>query len=296
MTAAPRGRFDLVLLGVAVVAVSTSAPLIREADAPALAIAFWRTGLAVPLTGLLVVVSHRDELSALTPTARRGSTLAGVFLALHFATWIPSLSYTSVASSVALVCAMPVWTALLARWRGSPVGSSTWRGIILALSGVVLLTGVDFSVTPRALFGDLLALVGGIFSALYVDAGAGVRRQVSTAVYATICYGVAALLLLSVCLGGGQALAGYDGTTWLVLLGMLVGPQLLGHTVVNQVLRTMSPTTVSVAILGEIVGSALLAWIFFGEVPPVAALPAGVLIGAGVVLTRRPSEVDLELA
>ena len=275
---------DLLLLTVAIAAVSTSAPLIRTADAPTLAIAFWRTLLAVPVTGLLVITRDRGRLRALTPADRRRSTMAGLYLAGHFGTWVPSLSFTSVASSVALVSTQPVWAALLARRRGEHVAPAVWRGIALALAGVVVLTGVDLSIAPRALFGDLLALVGGVLAAFYVSAGADVRRHTTTAVYATVCYSVAAVTLLAICLGGRQALAGYDGTTWLVLLAITAGPQLFGHTMVNLVLRTISATTVSVAILFEILGAALLAWVCFDEVPPLSAVPAAALIVAGIVL------------
>jgi drug/metabolite transporter (DMT)-like permease len=280
---------DLLLLTVAIAAVSTSAPLIRAADAPTLAIAFWRTLLAVPVTGLLVVTRDRSRLRALSPADRRRSALSGLYLAGHFGTWVPSLSFTSVASSVALVSTQPVWAALLARRRGEHVAPAVWRGIALALAGVLVLTGVDLSIAPRALFGDVLALVGGVLAAFYVSAGAEVRRRTTTAIYASVCYGVAAATLLAICLGSRQALAGYEGTTWLALLAITVGPQLFGHTMVNLVLRTVSATTVSVAILFEILGSALLAWIFFDEVPPLSALPAGVLIVAGIVLVIRGS-------
>ncbi len=294
---APTARpptIDLALLGVAVVAVSTSAPLIRVADAPSLAVAFWRNALALPVLGAFVVArgSRRRELRGLDRRERRLSLVAGLFLAAHFATWVPSLSYTSVASSVALVATQPVWAALIARARGEHVPRAAWWGIGAALSGVVVLTGVDLSISPRALFGDLLALVGGALAAAYVTVGAEVRRTVSTAVYATVCYAVAAAALLVVCLVFRQELAGYDRTTWLALLGTVVGPQLLGHTLVNRVLRTTSPMLVSVAILFEIVGAALLAWLAFGEVPPASAIPAGVLIGVGVVLVVRSSPTE----
>jgi drug/metabolite transporter (DMT)-like permease len=159
------------------------------------------------------------------------------------------------------------------------------------MAGVVVLSGVDLSIAPRALFGDLLALVGGVMAAAYVTVGADVRRTVSTSVYSLVCYGVAAGGLLAVCLVGHQELVGprYDTTAWAALVAMVIGPQLLGHTVVNRVLRTTSPTLVSVAILFEIVGSALIAWIAFDEVPPATAVPAGILIGVGVVLVVRSS-------
>lgn len=278
---------DVLLLGVALLAISTAAPLIRAASAPTLAIAFWRNAFALPVIVLAVGLRSRAELRALGPGARRLSVLAGLFLAAHFGTWVPSVSFTSVASSVALVATQPVWAALIARARGQHVAGGTWLGIGVALAGVVVLSGVDLSIAPRALAGDLLALAGGVMAAAYVTVGAEVRRSVSTAVYTLVCYSVAAAVLLVVCSIGRQPVVGYPGWTWLALLAIAAGPQLLGHSVVNRVLRTISPVVVSVAILFEIVGAAVLAWIAFGEVPPASAIPAAVLIGAGVVLVVR---------
>lgn len=279
---------DLVLLGVAVLAVSTSAPLIRGAGAPSLAVAFWRTVLAVPVVGILALVAGPDQLRALRDAiTRRRAMVAGVLLAAHFAAWVPSVSLTSVASSTALVATQPVWAALIARWRGERVPQRAWVGIALAMAGAVVLSGVDLSISPEAVLGDLLALAGGMLAAAYVTAGADVRQVLSTGAYTLVCYAVASVALLGVCLVGRQALSGYDGHTWLILLALTLGPQLLGHTVLNRVLGTTSPTLVSVAILFEIVGAALLAWAFFDEVPPLTALPAGVLIAAGIVVVVR---------
>jgi drug/metabolite transporter (DMT)-like permease len=289
---------DLALLGLAVVAVSTSAPLIRAADAPSLAVAFWRNALAIPVLGAVVLGNRRRrrELAGLDARERRLSAVAGLFLAAHFAAWVPSLSFTSVASSVALVATQPVWAALIARGRGEHVPRVAWWGIGAAMAGTVVLSGVDLSIAPRALFGDLLALLGGALAAAYVTVGAEVRRTVSTTVYATVCYGVAALALLVVCGVGRQPLTGYDGGTWVALIAIVAGPQLLGHTLINRVLRTTSPMVVSVAILFEIVGSALLAWMAFDEVPPASAIPAAVLIAAGVVLVVRANPTDPAVA
>jgi drug/metabolite transporter (DMT)-like permease len=277
---------DLALIALAVAAVSTSAPLIREASAPALAVAFWRNAMAV---GVLVPVALlspriRTEARSLSPRQRTLALCAGLLLAGHFATWVPSLSFTTVASSVALVATQPVWAALIARLRGQQVPGQAWAGIAVAVAGAVLLTGVDLAVSPRALLGDSLALAGGVLAAGYVTVGAEVRRSTSTTVYTLICYSTAGALLLGTCLAGGRAVTGYDAHTWLVLAGLTAGPQLLGHSVVNRVLRTTSPTVVSVAILFEIVGATFLAWVLFGEAPPAGAYPAAVLIAVGVVL------------
>jgi drug/metabolite transporter (DMT)-like permease len=275
---------DLALIAVAVAAVSTSAPLIREAEAPALAIAFWRNALAVAVLAPVCAARRRDEIAGLARRPTRGALLAGFLLAAHFATWVPSLSFTTVASSVALVATQPVWAALLARARGQAVPTQAWLGIGIAVGGAVLLTGVDVALSGRALVGDLLALAGGALAAAYVTVGGDVRQTMSTTLYTAICYATAGAVLGMLCLGGGQPLGGFDGRTWLCLLALTVGPQFLGHSVVNRVLRTTSATVVSVAILFEIVGSTFLAWIAFGEAPPAGAYAAAVLIAAGVVL------------
>ncbi len=275
---------DLVLIAVAVAAVSTSAPLIREAEAPALAIAFWRNALAVAVLAPVSAARRRDEIRSLGRRPVGGAVLAGLLLAAHFATWVPSLSFTTVASSVALVATQPVWAALLARVRGQAVPRQAWLGIGIAVGGAVLLTGIDVTVSGRALVGDLLALAGGALAAAYVTVGGDVRQTMSTTLYTTICYATAAVALVTLCLGGGEALRGFDGRTWLCLLALTAGPQFLGHSVVNRVLRTTSATVVSVAILFEIVGATFLAWLAFGESPPAGAYPAAVLIAVGIVL------------
>jgi len=292
----PTRRSEVALLGIGVAAVSTAAPLIREAEAPALAIAAWRNLFALPVLLVVVAVAHRSAAAALDRRQRRLITLAGVFLAAHFATWVPSLELTSVASSVALVCSQPIWSAVIARLRGRSVARREWLGIALALAGVLLLTGIDLSLSARALAGDLLALVGGALAAAYVAVGAEVRRDVANPVYTLGCYGVAGVLLGVLAVGGRQDVTGFEAKTWILLLAMTAGPQLLGHSVFNRVLPALGSTVVSVAILLEVLGSALLAWVLFDEVPPAAALPAGLLLvtGLAVVVTgpSGPAEAD----
>lgn len=281
---------DLLLIALAVTAVSTSAPLIRAAAAPALAVAFWRNALASVVVVPWAVARHRREMAGLERRERRLAFAAGALLAAHFATWIPSLSFTSVASSVALVATQPVWAALLARWQGQHVPPQVWVGIAVAVSGAVVLTGVDVSFSGRALIGDGLAILGGGLAAAYVTVGAEVRRTVGTTVYTALCYPVAAAILLVVSIVGGQPLSGYTAKVWWCLIGLTVGAQLLGHSVFNRVLRTTSATVVSISILFEIVGATLLAVLFFDESPRLVALPAAVLIASGVVLVVRAGE------
>ncbi|MCU1378373.1 MAG: hypothetical protein JWN29_1356 [Acidimicrobiales bacterium] len=270
----------------AVAAVSTSAPLIREAAAPSLLIAFWRTALA---TGVLAPFARPETADS---TNRRRIVLAGVFLAAHFAAWISSLSFTSVSSSVALVATQPVWAALLTREH---VDRRVWTGIGVALLGAVAITGVDVSVSGRAVFGDLLALAGAVLAAGYVLVGAEVRRSVPTATYTAGCYGTAAVVLLVAALASGTDLVPNHAATWGWIVAVTVGPQLLGHTLINAVLQRLGAVLVSVSILFEIVGASLLAWWWFGERPPAATYPAALLLVLGLVLVMRrplPAAVD----
>jgi len=280
---------------VAVLAVSTSGPLIAAAAVPALAIAFWRNAMAGAVLAPIVLLRRRQELRQLDRRERRLALLAGLLLALHFATWVPAVGMTSVASATALVGTQPVWSALFARLRGEPVAKAVWVGIAIALSGAVLLTGADFQVSGKALVGDLLAIVGGIFAAAYMVAGSEVRRSVSTTTYTSICYSTTAVLLLVVCLIGRQELTGYDAGDWLKLIALTAGAQLLGHSLFNVVLKTTSPTVVSMSILLEIPGAALIAALFVeGQHVPVLAVPAAVLLLIGLAIVIRSAGRETE--
>ena len=280
-------RADLVLIIVAVSAVSTSGPLIAAAAAPALAIAFWRNGLGAVVVLPFALIRNRAELRGLSGREWRLAIVAGFLLAAHFATWIPSLRYTTVATSTALVATQPVWAALLARSRGVVIQRSAWIGIVLAVLAAATLTGLDVRVSSRALGGDLLALAGGVLAAGYVTAGATVRRTVTTTSYTAVCYSTTALLLLVVCLVGGQRLHGYSGTDWVRIAALTAGAQLLGHSVFNRVLRTTSATIVSLSILFEVPGATLLAALFLHQHVRVEQIPAAILLLGGVALVIR---------
>lgn len=281
---------DLVLLGVAVLAIATSAPLIAASSVAPLALAFWRSLLGSAATLPWAWFRHRQEMRSLSRYELRWTAIAGLLLALHFAAWLPSLQFTSVASSTALVSLQPVWAALLARRQGAYVPRVAWIGIVIALLGVVVLTGIDVSLDPRHLVGDLLALVGGMLSAAYVTAGERVRRTVSTPTYTSMAYGVSAVLLLPLCLLLGQGLWGYSTSEWATVVALTVGAQLLGHTLIARVLRTTSATVTSLAILLEMPGATIIAAIWLGQVPPPAIVPAIVLLFAGLVLVIRSGD------
>jgi drug/metabolite transporter (DMT)-like permease len=284
----------------ALVAVSSSAPLIAFAAAPALALAFWRNILAAAVLGPYALVRRRAELRMLATAAGRRTAgycvLAGLALAVHFATWMPSAQLTSVAAAAALVGTQPIWQGLIALGQGRRLPVAAWAGIVVAVLGAGWATGADFGTSGRAFAGDLLAVAGGLAAAVYTALGERARVTLSTTTYTTICYGVCALALLVGCLLGGVPLTGFDGPTWLAILGLVVGAQLLGHSMFSYALRRISATTISVLILLEAPGAALIAWVWLGQLPRAAALPGLglLLVGVAIVVlsgarpTRRP--------
>lgn len=284
--AAP-SQTDLGLIVVAVCAVSTSGPLIAATAAPALAIAFWRNGMAAAVLTPIALTRRLAAIRRLTGSEVRLIVIADALLAAHFATWISSLRYTSVATSTALVATQPVWAGLMARSKGAVIVRMAWVGIAISVVGAALLTGLDVRLSGRAALGDVLALIGAVFAAGYVTAGAAVRRTVDTTIYTTLCYSTTAALLLVVCLVGNEKLAGYSGADWLRIAALTAGAQLLGHSVFNRVLKTTSPTVVSLSILFEVPGATIIAAIFLHQSVRAVDVPAALLLLVGLAIVIR---------
>jgi drug/metabolite transporter (DMT)-like permease len=280
-----RDLFSAAALAVAVLGVSSSGPLIAYAAAPALAIAFWRNALA---TGVLVPVALTTRRAEVAGLLRRRdgavSVLAGVALAAHFGFWVPSVKLTSVAAATALVATQPVWQGLIARFQGRRLPAVVWVGVGLAVVGAGLTAGADLLVSTRALAGDLLALAGGVAGAVYIAAGERVRASTSTIGYTTVCYAVCTVVLGVVGWLAGASFGGYPATAWLAIGALVVGPQLLGHSLFSYALRRVSATTVSVVALLEVPAAALLGWLWLRQLPPAAAWPGLVLLVAGVAV------------
>lgn len=275
-------------VAVAIIAVSTSAPLIAYAAAPALAIAFWRNSLAAAVLTPIAVGPRRAEVRDVVNGSRRRDgmfcVLAGLALAAHFATWMPSVQLTTVATATALVATQPVWQGLISAVMGRSTPLLGWIGIGLSVCGAGWATGIDVGVGAQAVTGDALAVAGGFLAAVYTALGERARSRLSTTTYTWICYGVCAAVLLVVCLVGGVRLAGFDNRTWAAILALVIGAQLLGHSMFNYALHRISATTISVLILLEVPGAAVIAWLWLGQVPRLAALPGLLLLLAGVVV------------
>jgi drug/metabolite transporter (DMT)-like permease len=257
------------------------------AAVPALAMSWWRTGLGSLAIAPRALVRYRAELQALPSRLWWRSVFAGLMLAGHFATWVGSLHYTSVASATALVCLQVAWVVVIARISGAPVARAVVAGLALALVGVVVVSGVDLTLSTRAALGDLMAIAGGIFAAFYIVAGSRIREHASTTTYTFICYSSCALVLLASCLAFDVSLTGYSAKSWALIVFVTLAAQLLGHSVINHLLAVMSPTVVSMVLLLEVPGAAVLAAIFLGQAPPPAVYLGLALICAGLALVVR---------
>ena len=274
-----------------VLGVSASGPLMAASVVPALSIAFWRNAMAAALLVPTAAATRRGELAALNRRQLRVLAVSSVALAAHFATWVMSLKMTSVASATALVGLMAGWVVLLSWWRGEVIHRWVLTGLVLSFAGVLLISGVDTGLSTRALIGDLLALAGGLFAAIYTVAGAEARRTLSTTTYTTVCYSGCAAVLLVVCLVADQPLSGFGASGWWSLVAVTACAQLLGHSAFNHLLATMSPTVVSLIILLEVPMAAILAAVFLAQAPPLGVYVGLALIVCGlavVVSAPRP--------
>ncbi|WP_031517972.1 DMT family transporter [Desulfofalx alkaliphila] len=272
-----------VLLGV--LAASFSAIFTKLADAPALIIAFYRLAFTVLLLAPLAFATGRQELKHISGRDLLLAVLSGVLLAMHFATWVTSLNYTTVASSTVLVTMQPLFVIaggyFLYKEKISRKGLA---GAGLALTGSIIIGINDFQVGGQALLGDLLAFAGAIFVAGYVLIGRSLRFRLSLFTYVTLVYSASAVTLMLCSLVMELPFYPYDGATWMWFLMLAVIPTIFGHTVFNWALRYVKAAVVSVSILGEPVGATILAYFIFGEVPTMLQLLGGAVIITGLYI------------
>lgn len=260
--------------------------------APALAIAFWRNVLALPVAIPLAVRQFRVDTPHLSWRLLALVGLAATMLGTHFTSMAAALDRTTVASAATLVCSQSVWAALFARLLGEKLGRAGWLGTVIALAGVVVVTGADASIARDSLPGDMLALLAGAAGGAYMVAGGVVRLQLGSSLYTAMCYSTCAAGLLALLLWTGQPATDIPPSAWVQLVALTVLAQLVGHSLFSFVMRSVSPSFVSLAQLMTVPLAILIAAVFLGEPPRPAVLPGAALMvaGIGVVLAshRRP--------
>lgn len=272
-------------IALAVFAVSTAAVLFRVTQAPLLTAAFYRLAFATLILGAVALATRRQEFASLSPKDWILLAGVGVVLGVHFGSWVPSLALTSVASSVFLVTIHPVFVALWSHFaeREGP-GALGWVGILVALAGGAVIAFTDASIEGERLLGDLLAVGGALAAGVYFLAGRRLRRRVSLLAYAVPVYAVAAVVVLAIAVANGDPLSGFAPRDYGIFLALALVPMILGHTLVNWSLKYVRASVVSVAILGEPVGSTILAFIFLSEAAPGGSLAGGAFVLAGIAM------------
>ena len=270
----------LALIG-GVFAVSTGAIFARLADANPLVIAAYRVGIAALILAPFAWWKARDELRGLSARELTLALISGFFLALHFATWISSLNYTSVANSVVLVNTNPLWvgllTPLIAKER---IKKAAILGIILSVIGGVIIGFGDFATGSENLLGDGLALCGSICAAIYLLLGRNLRRKLSLLSYIFVCYGSAALILWAIVFALNLPVTGFNTSTYAAFIGMALISQLIGHTSYNWALKWFTAGLIAVSLLGEPIVATFLAYLLFNE-----GLTWSKVIGGALILS-----------
>jgi drug/metabolite transporter (DMT)-like permease len=256
---------DLIRLGLGIIGIGTSGPLIAMSAMPVLTLIFWRN-LGGSLITLPFALRHsRDRVGM------KWAMIAGVLLALHFIGFFLAMRMTTVAAGTALVALQPIFAALFVKFSGGHIPSKAWLGI-------------DLTISYRAFLGDIAALISAALAAAYMIAGSKAQRTLETSTYTTVCYFVCSITALPMALIAGNEIFAFEQKEWLILLGLILGAQLLGHTMFNSALKRVSPAIVSLIVFFEVPVSAVLAAWWLDQTPPLGIIPGIVLILVGCVL------------
>lgn len=279
-----------VIMPFAIAIVSFAAILIRLCTVPSAVIAAYRMAFA----SLILLPFFLRRARGLRVTRRQVGlcALSGLFLSLHFLSWIESLRLTTVASSVVLVTTSPIFASVFV-WLalGERLSRRTALAILICFAGTFIVGRGDFGMGAESLKGDIYALVGAAMAGAYFAVGRVLRRDLGHIEYAFLTYAASAVILLIWAFGRRYDMSGFEYSNYLWFFLLAAGPQVLGHTSLNWALKYLPASRVTVFILGEPVGSALLAWVFFKEVPGYNVLAGGVLIlyGVYVALSESPA-------
>ena len=285
-------RPDLIRLGLGIIGIGTSGPLIAMSVMPVPTLIFWRNLGGAILTAPFAI-RHRQWSDR---TGMKWSVFAGVLLALHFYGFFLAMRLTSVAAGTALVALQPIFTALFVKFTGGHIPTRAWLGMAVSFSGVLLVSGVDLHISFHSFLGDLAALISAALAALYMMAGSRAQETIETTTYTTVAYFVCAFTALPLALFSGMQVFHFHAREWWIVVGLVLGAQILGHTMFNAALKRVSPAVVSLIVFFEVPVSAILAFWWLNQKPPLGVIPGIVLILSGcvlVVLRMRPSRLEI---
>ena len=276
------------ILALGVACISTAAVIIRMIEAPAISIVLYRMGIASLFLLPITIAKRKTQVLHLSFQDICLCTISGVALALHFGSWITSLGYTSIASSVILVTTSPLLVAILSRiYFHESINRNVCFGLMFGLTGAFILTIGDRYVGKQEFYGDVLAMIGALSFAIYLMIGRKLRQHISNLNYVTIvCLVASTILLLTSILTNTQMLGFNYHTLWLLLILAIIA-QLIGHSSITWALGKINATLVSIAIMAEPIGATMLAWFVLNEPPSWTNSLGGILIFAGIFLAFR---------
>ncbi len=264
---------------VSIVAVSFAAILVRFSNSSAISIAFYRMFFSTIILSLLVP-RYLEELKEITKKELTVLLTVGFLLAVHMVAWISSLDYTSVTSSVVLVTAHPLLVAWISSWYlGEKTGKKAYLAIAVALVGIAIMTISDYHSAEWSVFGDFLAIIGMIAVSGYIIYGREMRQKLSVIPYALIVYGSSTVFLLAFSPLFSPVIKVFSLREYAIFLSLALVPTMLGHTVYNWALKYVKARIMSVSLLGEPIGSSILAFLILEEIPGYLTI-----FGAGVAL------------
>jgi len=274
---------NYLILLLAVASVSWASIFIKLSDAHSLIIAFYRMGLASLILLPLFIKRGWKDYKVLTKKDFLLCLLSGIFLGLHFATWISSLAYTSVSSSVVIVATQPVFVALFTPLiLKEKVDLWVFLAILIALTGTFVIAGGDIKIGEENLKGDLLSLIGAVLAALYLTLGRGIRKKLNLLPYIFLVYSISTLVIFISCLLAKLNFSPLSWRNFILFLLLASIPTLIGHTLYNYILKFVKAHLVGMTILGEPLGATILAFLIFKEIPAYTVYLGGILIFIGI--------------
>ena len=285
-TALPAGR-DIAFMSLGVLGIGTSGPVIANSLMPVPTLIFWRN-----LGGAIIMspfaLAKREWQTAQQRSAIKISIFSGFLLALHFMGFFIAMRFTSVAAGTALTAVQPIFTAIYLRFKGGTIRKRAWGGMAVAFLSVLLITGIDIQISFHSFLGDLAALIGAALAAAYMLIGSKAQESLSTSTYTTFCYGMCALTALPIALFAKLPVLHFPARQWVLVIALILGAQILGHTMFNLSLKRVSPAVVSLIVFFEVPVSAILAYFWLGQKPPAGIIPGivGLLIGCGIFVFR----------
>ena len=298
----PEGR-DLLFLLAGIIGIGTSGPLIALSAMPILTLIFWRNLGGAILIAPFAMRARNKTLANFDSKSRadlqtgiRWSLLAGVALAAHFIFFFASMRLTSVAAGTALTALQPIFAAFFVTRLGGHIPRKAWLGMAISFVGVLVITGVDFGISFRAFLGDMSAIICAALAAIYVILGSRAQQYVATSLYTASCYFTCSIVALIATLLSGSAITNFGNREWLLLLGLIAGAQILGHTMFNLTLPRVSPAIVSLIVFFEVPVSAILAYLWIGQLPPSGTIPGLVLLllGCAIFVLRNRNEAEVK--